>query len=260
MDDSQSSSDIDNIPGEQGRGRSTIEFPYLDLETAIETANAIHELGGRSCGWEQLAGYMNAAPKGGGFRMRMMTARTFGLLDYDRGSVTLRDLGVKAIDPQHTKAARVESFLAVPLFEAIFNKLSGTPLPPLAAIERMMENLGVAPKQKDKARQVFMRSAKQAGFLDINPDRLITPTIGSLRTPEHTAESMSPPAPLSETRESNNLDPLIQGLVKRLPEPGTEWPIAARVKWLQAAANNFDLIFENAEGDRDKEISVTLSQ
>ena len=37
-------------------------------------------------------------------------------------------------------------------------------MPPAAALEREMVELGVSPKQKDKARQVFERSAEQAGF------------------------------------------------------------------------------------------------
>lgn len=55
----------------------------------------------------------------------------------------------------------------------------------------------------------------------------------------------------------DNLDPLISGLVKRLPAPGTIWSIGARVKWLQAAANNFDLIFETDAADSGKTISIS---
>src|SRR5262249_53437932 len=36
-----------------------------------------------------------------------------------------------------------------------------------------------------------------------------------------------------------------QGLLKTLPEPETDWPSAGRVKWLQTAANIFDLIYKS---------------
>lgn len=46
----------------------------------------------------------------------------------------------------------------------------------------------------------------------------------------------------------DNLHPFVQGLLKTLPEPETEWPTAARVKWLQTAANIFDLIYKGDDG------------
>lgn len=39
--------------------------------------------------------------------------------------------------------------------------------------------------------------------------------------------------------------PLIQELFKTLPPPDTEWSIAERVKWLQAAAAIFDLLYSD---------------
>jgi hypothetical protein len=42
----------------------------------------------------------------------------------------------------------------------------------------------------------------------------------------------------------------IQGLLKTLPDPETQkdWSLAQRVKWLQTAANIFDLIYEGDGG------------
>ena len=45
-----------------------------------------------------------------------------------------------------------------------------------------------------------------------------------------------------------DLHPFVQGLLKTLPEPETEWPSSARVKWLQTAANIFDLIYKGDGG------------
>jgi hypothetical protein len=42
--------------------------------------------------------------------------------------------------------------------------------------------------------------------------------------------------------------PFIEGLLKTLPEPESDWPAAARVKWLQTAANIFDLIYKGDAG------------
>jgi hypothetical protein len=61
------------------------------------------------------------------------------------------------------------------LYEAIFAKYKGYSLPPPKAIEREMISLGVAPKQADRARQVFERSAQQAGFFAHGSDHSVKP-------------------------------------------------------------------------------------
>jgi hypothetical protein len=50
--------------------------------------------------------------------------------------------------------------------------------------------------------------------------------------------------------------PFIEGLLKTLPEPDTEWPAQARAKWLQTAANIFDLIYK---GDGGIEIRAAMA-
>jgi hypothetical protein len=68
---------------------------------------------------------------------------------------------------------------------------------------------------------------------------------------------IEPQAPVQEPEHKRNgegggdhteLHPFIQGLLKTLPEPETDWPSAARVKWLQTAANIFDLIYSGDGG------------
>jgi hypothetical protein len=50
-------------------------------------------------------------------------------------------------------------------------------------------------------------------------------------------------------KSADGTDPLIQGLFSKLPEPETEWPLAARQKWLQTAANIFDLMYPPNQTD-----------
>jgi hypothetical protein len=54
-------------------------------------------------------------------------------------------------------------------------------------------------------------------------------------------------------------DPLIQGLVNRLPDPDTIWSLNDRVKWLRTAANIFGLIYKCREGE-DKEVKLVLAK
>lgn len=182
---SQQANDAENqakggAPAE-ARGRSTIEFPYFDLNSAIAIAQAVKDVGGTQADQTSVAVKLSMAGDGGGFRLRLMTSKTFGLIEYARSVVELTELGIRIVDPKFERSARLESFMRVPLYKALFDKLNGQTLPPAPAVERMAEQIGVAPKQKDKARQVFMRSAKQAGLFELSAERLALPPSAGLK-------------------------------------------------------------------------------
>lgn len=42
------------------------------------------------------------------------------------------------------------------------------------------------------------------------------------------------------------IDPIIAGLLKRLPAPGSDWPEAERAIWVDLLKNSFKLIFKDA--------------
>jgi hypothetical protein len=241
------------------RELSTIKFPYTDLDDAIEVAKGVHSAGGSGCDWDQLAAELNLKATGGGFRLRVLSAKVFGLLTYEKRSVTLSPLGTRICDPQQEKVARAEAFLMVPLYKAVFDKFRGATLPPTNGLETAMVALGVSPKQKDKARQVFQRSANQAGFLAYGPDRLVAPTnkgsaeAGSTNGKEEHGEGSEKK---KEKDDESKRDPLIEGLIKRLPEPNSPWPLDARRKWLQTACNAFDLIYTGSEDGGSLKIEV----
>src|ERR1700747_3710941 len=56
-----------------------------------------------------------------------------------------------------------------------------------------------------------------------------------------------------EVSTENSPDPLIQGLINRLPEPDSIWSLNDRVKWLRTAANIFGLMYKCRESE-DKEV------
>lgn len=244
--------------GDGKRERSTIEFPYLGLDVAVEMAKGVHEVGGSSCQWDQLAAKLGQAANGGGFRQRVMTAKTFGLLTYSQGTITLTKLGTQICDPEREAAAKAESFLAVPLYKAVYEQFKGGTLPPASGLETAMVSLGVTPKQKATARQVFQRSATEAGFFAYGQSRLVPPAIKSSVTAPAVAP-VSEPEPgkkkKTEDEDEDDLHPFIKGLLKKLPTPESEWPSEGRAKWLQAAINIFDLMYTDSE---DSKRSLTI--
>lgn len=242
---------------ESKRERSTIDFPYGDLSDAEAVAKGVHGVSGSSCEWEQLAAKLEQAPLGGGFRQRMLTAKAFGLVTYTQGKVTLTPLGSKINDPKKEKAARAEAFLAVELYKAVYDKFKGGVLPPTDALEAEMVALGVAKKQSGKARQYFQRSAQQGGFFWSGQDRLVYPAI----KPDADDQAND-----SETKDNANSKgqnnnrgsggggrprhPLIEGLMRELPEEKTPFPMEAQKNWLQLASSLFKVIYESPDDGR----------
>lgn len=267
MDNEQATFEEEEIPSEGGAGdgrqRSTIGFPYADLGEIEHLAITIHsQVGGGQCDDNQLAPWMNLSPKSSGYRVRISAARLFGVVETESGQHRLTDLGKMIVDPDRQRAARVEAFLKVPLFEKVYEQHKGGVLPPPAALERAVEALGVAPKQKSRARQVLERSAEQAGFFEQGKNRLVKPGIAPA--------PLQKPASVREVQQSSTdarganhgggggggddrppLDPMLVGLVDKLPRGAREWKAADRITWLKAATVIFQLVYGT-----DEEIDV----
>lgn len=240
---------------ERERERSTIAFPHTDLDNAVEVVRAVHAVGGSACDSDQIAAQLGLEAKGGGFRLRLNGARVFGLLTYDRGGrVALTELGMQMADPHQERQAKANAFLAVELHQRVYEHFKGGPLPPQAGLERTLEGMGVGSKVKEKARQVLLRSAKQAGFFEHAPDRLVKPSVkqNPSRATSHSSENDRGPeheqggsrkTGVGAPSSSGGHHPLIQGLLLTLPEPGDEWPAQERVNWLTMAASIFKMIY-----------------
>jgi hypothetical protein len=110
-----------------------------------------------------------------------------------------------------------------------------------------MEQLGVSPKQKERARQTFMKSAQYAGFIDSATGRFVKPGIAPKDDGDRQQEK-----PLDAARfaggggdEPPRIDPIIQGLLSRLPPSGSQWRMADRKLWLELLEGSFKLIYED---------------
>jgi hypothetical protein len=125
-----------------------------------------------------------------------------------------------------------------------------------------MFNLGVVKKATERARQVFQKSALQAGFFAYGQDRLVLPTTGGGTPAASTPPRHDEPKP-HDKHDSGGGDggggrhPFIEGLLKELPAEGADWPTAERVKWLKAAAMLFDFIYESGDAGRSLRIEVS---
>jgi hypothetical protein len=240
-------------PEKRTREISSIAFPYMDLDTAVTVARAFVVNGGGAHTRDQLAGAMQQSPNSGAFIMKLSAARQFGLVDFIDGKFKLTDLGFSVVDKNETreKTARVQAFLNVELYRKIYEEFKGKQLPPRPlGLEQTFVQMGVAKKQKTNARLAFDRSARQAGFSTIDPDRLIEPMVNLELTARSTVMAKSGVAgvpgntffpPVVE--QFPELDPLVKGLLSRLPKQGSSWSADARKKWLQTLEANLEMIY-----------------
>ena len=233
------------------RERSSIGFPYLTLDEAVDVANAIHKnVGTGDCSDDQLAPWLALSQKSSGYRLRISAAKIFGLIEsVSAGTHKLTDLGRKIVDPAQERMAKAEAFLEVPLFSAVFKQYRGNVLPPPAALERELNSLGVAQKQTSKARSSFERSAQSAGYFHEGRDRLVKPGFAeSKREAEQHPPDQNGTIETGEDRgvtggESESRHPFVEGLLQTLPPTEEPWPVEGRVAWLRAAAVCFDLLY-----------------
>lgn len=243
---------------ERKRFRSEIEFPYSDLESAVELAQTIHTKAGSSCEADELAVWMGQTASGGTFRTRVSAARVFGLVETSQGRVVLTQLGRDAIDD--SGSARVTAFLNAELFRAMYDQFKGNVLPPPPAIERQMERLGVSPKQKERARQTFMKSAQYAGFIDPSSGRFVKPGFASREEPRQDPLPKDDRGGGSGNGGSDglDLDPLLIALLKKIPSPEKGWPGPGRLRWFRTFAMNVSQIYD--EESEPVEMKIELER
>lgn len=233
---------------ERRRFRSEIVFPYADLQSAVELAQTINDRAGSSADNEELAVWMGQTASGGTFRTRLGAAKMFGLIETGQGRATLTQLGRDVLEKSDkAHASRIAAFLNVELFQAMYNQFKGGMLPPPPAIERQVVELGVSPKQKERARQTFMKSAQYAGFIDPSSGRFVKPGIVAREESPHQEDRNE------EGRKHGGNDgdgppglhPFVQGLLKELPKAGDVWPEDQRKLWLDTAASIFKMIYKD---------------
>jgi hypothetical protein len=111
--------------------------------------------------------------------------------------------------------------------------------------------MGVAQKQTERARQVFQRSAEIAGFFEMDRSRLIMPPGVSQdgASDAEVQEEKSKPESFNGGGDgggaSPDIDPIIRGLLVRLPKSGAVWPEGERKLWLELLSGSFKLIYKD---------------
>ena len=107
--------------------------------------------------------------------------------------------------------------------------------------------MGVSEKMKDRARQTLERSAEQARFFEQGRNRLVMPGIAAGE--KRRVMTLGADTGLLWRRWStgSDIDPIIQGLLSRLPKSVDVWPEAERKVWLPLLEGSFELIYKDKD-------------
>jgi len=252
-------SEADHTEVTVARERSTIEFPYADLSEATGIVRVIHQSGGLPMDRDQIAVRMGQKPTSGAFTTKVSAARMFQLVEVQPGSgkIAITPLGHELIslDEARQQKARAEAFLNVELYRKLYDEFRNRHLPPRpTGLEQAMVGFGVAPKQRTNARYAFDRSAKQAGYFDHGPDRLVAPVA---ITPHPTVSTPATGLAVAQAAQMSaasvtvecQLDGVIVALIDKLPTEGP-FPAAKREAWLTMMAMAFDMAYGPEPGVR----------
>lgn len=242
------------------RQRSAIAFPYNSFSDVEKLVTAIHNnVGAGSCSMGQLAVWTQQSSKSSGFRMQIAAARLFDVVEGDGENLRLTTLGKQLSDPLTARKSKAEAFLKVPLFAALYQNHKDALLPPAAALEREIAELGVSVKQKDRARQVFERSAEETGFFEFGKGRLVMPAVkddkGGKGNDGNDGNGGAGGGSGGGNRDELDLDPLLMALLRKIPKSDTEWPKEQRIRWFKTFAMNVSQVYDDA--NQPVELSIS---
>lgn len=250
------------------RAQSGIAYPYYNLDISVELAKAIHDQGGGECSSAHLAAFLGyKSARSGTYLTRLSSAKLFGLVEGGTDALrpTERSLSIiNPVMPDDRTREKVNAFLEVPLFTAIYERFKGAHLPPEMGLKNLLRNTHkVVEDRVNPATRVFYESADQAGFFDTTPDRtqLIPPLINkgsanSIYDNNPSKDDVTKPLPPPERVKSSvgdgtgGIHSALAGLLRELPPPGP-WESKKKQQFLDAFTAIFDFIYpsDNTKGE-----------
>lgn len=165
-------------PKRETRKKPDIPFAYYSVLTGEDILHTILEHDGIIADIDTLydewgGTNLNLAS----FRIRIGGLEKTGRITRDKNNVHLTELGRLncSPDPQVQMHARQEAFLYMELNRRLMKKYLGEPLPSTSILNNELIALGVLDSIANRARQVFLRSAKETGFLADDTGILVLP-------------------------------------------------------------------------------------
>lgn len=225
------------------RIRSEAVFPYASLEDAQTIVQAMRVAGDVPMTRDQIHAKLSVGRSL--FVSKLSAAIIFGLVVKTDKVIRMTSLAHRMLssEPDTAAQARVSALLTPEVYRKVIEHFRGKQIPGREGLENAFQSFGVSERQKERARQVFERSAIFAEYLNSARDRLVAPVIQSASP----AASEFPVIP-SNAKDASESDPsdekLIRGMLDLLPKAGSEWKAADRARWLRRLSNNLAAIYD----------------
>jgi len=155
--------------------RSRYKFPSYDFGIARQITEKVEFEGAGRLSEVTLAISLGVSAKSSGFKLKTLTARQFNLLTKERDMLSTTPLAKAILKPtteEEKKRKIMDSFMTIPLFNAVATKFKGQPLPPSQPFRNILEReFGVESNRTAEAERILMDSAREAGLLQTAGDK-----------------------------------------------------------------------------------------
>ena len=252
------------------RAKSGMVGPYYTLDSSIKVPAMIHEKGGGSCSVDQLVSWLGySSTKNGGYLTRISAAKAFGLIASQGDQFVITERARSIISPvmgEDAAAAKVDAFLSVPLFAAVYEKFKGVPLHPEVGLKNLFENtFKVVPDRVAPSLRIFYESAQTAGFFEASGDRtrLVKTSFKNGKGKTDTPPPIDDVPPLDEKKtgggggsggtgggeDLSGIHPALLGLLKNLPAVGQTLGPKRRAALIAAFTSTINFVYPEQEDE-----------
>ena len=160
--------------GRKARQRSVYLFPAYGLITALDIARQVEENGGGTLTEETLAVNLGLSVKSSGFRLKSLAARQFQLITKQGDTLTTTPIAkaiFKPTSPDDANRGYRQSFLSIPLFQAVAERYRGQRLPDSQTLRNVLEReFHVEHSRVQQAERMLLDSARDAHLMTHNGD------------------------------------------------------------------------------------------
>lgn len=211
------------------RKKQGIPFAYYSIPHAEDILRTILEYDGKVSGidtlYERWGGtHLTLAS----FRIRVGELEKTGRITREKNDIYITELGRMncSPDPQVQMRARQQAFLCMELNRRLVKMHLGDTPPATAKLNNEITDMGILESVVDRARQVFLRSAKETGFLSdagilVLPDGIPMSSLeeqdGKSGNDEQGDVAMVAPTPIADVKPQETMDSIIDSVLRQRP-------------------------------------------
>ena len=217
-----------NASRRKARQRSVYLFPAYGFSMALDIARQVEESGGGTLTEETLAVNLGLSKNSSGFRLKCLAARQFNLLVKQGATVSTTSIAKAILKPTSDEDALHgyrQSFLSIPLFQAVAERYRGQRLPDSQTLRNVLEReFSVERKRVQQAERLLLDSARDTYLLKHRGDgtylTISDSPPGSLDAPGFQADFDTPALaePVAPAAAANS------GFRPAFPRPDTSAP------------------------------------